>query len=130
VRISKTKFAMGVGLFIVAALALVRSIVVYLDDGYKRRERFTFSSPDNSYAVSIESRAAFPALEIFDPSTIVFVRLVRTTDGSIIDERIVELTEDSDLRKPNIDWGDSRRIVISELDSEKRGNVELQVPIN
>ena len=119
------KRGLAAATFLLCLVVLAPSLVVYFDGGFDRKERFRLQSLDGRYRVSIDSRVAFPATEIFDPSIKVWVQVSHISTDAVIDEAVIELYEQSNLGEPAVDWSGSPRIVVRNVDRTRPRDIEL-----
>ena len=111
--------------FLVFAFLSVPSILLGFQGGFRRKESFSYRSPEGSNRLIISRRFAFPANELFDPATMLFFEVRDASTGRLIDTAQLELEEESDLREPDVAWKPGS-VRVTGMDERQARSVELK----
>jgi hypothetical protein len=101
------------------------SVLLGFQGGFRRKEWFSYRSPDRSNSLIISRRFAFPANELFDPATMLFFEVRDASSGQLIDTAQLELVEESDLREPDVAWKPGS-VRVTGMDERQARSVELK----
>lgn len=101
------------------------SVLLGFQGGFRRKESFSYRSPDGSNSLIISQRFAFPANELFDPATVLFFEVRDASSGRLIDAAQLVLEEESDLREPDVAWKPGS-VRITGMDERQARSVELK----
>ena len=80
------------------------TVQVGITGGFFPRQIYSIPSPDGRTTLIVTQRAMFPLDELFDPASVVTVEIRDVASGRVLDSIRLELVEDSDLGKPNVEW--------------------------
>ncbi len=101
------------------------SVLLGFQGGFRRKESFSYRSPDGSNSLILSRRFAFPANELFDPATLLFFEVRDASTGRLIDSTQLELEEESDLREPDVTWKPGS-VRVTGMD-ERHGSAEVRL---
>ncbi len=116
--------------FCVLLVAFWRYPTAALVIGGKTRSVLLVSapSPDGRFRLAVTRRMAFPATELVDPAVVLTARLL-DRNGLVLNRRSARLSEDSDLRPPEIRWN-AAEVRLVNFDRRHPRDLGLTLPDN